>query len=116
MANTPQPRSQSDSYADSGKIQARISDFENGLRVVSNVRLVRIKSKEYSLLIMEDYFPAMGSVCGSVELVTDTEQVRVGKVKGFFLHRENEFSLLIEDQLEAAGSETADNEADANEN
>ena len=100
MAKTDSNSIRTDSYADSGKIQARISDFDHGLRIVSNVRLVRIKSKEYSLLIMEDYFPTMGSICGIVELVTDTEQVPLGKVKGFFLHRENEFSLLIEEQLD----------------
>ena len=82
-----------------GSIQARVSDFEHGLRVYDSVRLVRIHSKEYSLLIMEDYYPAMGSVRGTVELVTDTDQVRLGRVKGFYLHRNNEFSLLIEEYL-----------------
>ena len=86
-----------------GRIQVRVSDFEHGLRVYDSVRLVRIHSKEYSLLIMEDYYPAMGSVRGTVELVTDTDQIRLGRVKGFYLHRSNEFSLLIEEYLPGQG-------------
>lgn len=86
-------------YAAGGKIQARISDFEHGLRVYDGVKLVRIRSREYSLLIMEDYFPSMGSVHGRVDLVTDEDEISLGSVHGFFLHRDNEFSLLVEEEL-----------------
>ena len=86
-------------YAAGGKIQARISDFEHGLRVFDGVKLVRIRSREYSLLIMEDYFPSMGSVHGRVDLVTDEDEIPLGGVHGFFLHRDNEFSLLVEQTL-----------------
>ncbi len=82
-----------------GRIQARVSDFAHGLRVYDDVKLVRIKSSDYTLLIMEDYFPILGSVRGAVELLTEHEQVNLGELRGFYLHRDNEFALLIEEQL-----------------
>ena len=88
-------------YEAGGRIQARVSDFPHGLRVFDGVKLIRITSRDYTLLIMEDYFPCLGSVYGHVELVKDDDLVDLGNVKGFYLHRNNEFSLLIEKQLEA---------------
>ena len=87
-------------YEAGGRIQARVSDFPHGLRVFDGVKLIRITSRDYTLLIMEDYFPCLGSVYGHVELVKDDDLVDLGNVKGFYLHRNNEFSLLIEKQLE----------------
>ncbi len=88
------------SYESGGRIQVRVSDFPHGLRVFDGVKLIRITSRDYTLLIMEDYFPCLGSVYGHVELVRD-DLVDLGRVKGFYIHRENEFSLLIEKQLDA---------------
>lgn len=88
-----------------GKIQARVSDFPHGLRVYEGIKLVRIRSKDYTLLIMEDYFPIIGKVYGHVELVVEDDLVDLGEVKGFFLHRSNEFSLLIEQQLAEPGQQ-----------
>lgn len=90
-----------------GKIQVRVSDFAQGLRIFDGVKLVRIKSRDYSLLIMEDYFPLLGTVLGKVELLTAEGQLNLGSMKGFYLHRDNEFSLLVEEQLEAAEEEEA---------
>ena len=87
-------------YEAGGRIQARVSDFPHGLRVFDGVKLIRIASKDYTLLIMEDYFPCLGSIYGHVELVKDDDLVDLGNVKGFYLHRNNEFSLLIEKDLE----------------
>ncbi len=95
-------------YEESGRIQARISDFSHGLRVYDGVKLIRVKSRDYTLLIMEDYFPLLGSVQGRVELVTGDDLIDLGEVKGFYLHRDNEFSLLIEAQTaEPPGPEEA---------
>ena len=88
-------------YEAGGRIQARVSDFPHGLRVFDGVKLIRITSRDYTLLIMEDYFPCLGSVYGHVELVKEDDLVDLGRVKGFYLHRNNEFSLLIEKELEA---------------
>ena len=79
-------------------IQARISDFYHGLRVFDNVQMIRVHSADYSLLILDDYFPIIAKLEGDVELVRKDEVVPLRKVKGFFMHRENVFSLMIEEQ------------------
>ena len=83
-----------------GKMIVFTSDFANGLRVYRDVKLIRIKSSDYSLLIMEDYFPIIGQVNGKIELVSEDSLVDLGKLKGFYVHRNNEFSLLIKEQLD----------------
>lgn len=95
-------------YETEGRIEARVSDFPHGLRVFEKVKLIRITSKDYTLLIMEDHFPCLGSIYGHVELVGEEELVDLGRVKGFYLHRNNEFSLLIEKQLEPAAGGQSD--------
>lgn len=92
-------------FDEEGIIQVRVSDFANGLRIYDKVKLVRIKSKDYTLLIMEDYFPQLGAVNGLIELVTKEEQISLGRLKGFFMHRDNAFVLLIEEQLGEEGAE-----------
>lgn len=102
MAKAKTARSKQPSApGEAGKIQARVSDFAHGLRVFDGVRLVRVKSSDHTLLIMEDYFPLLGKVRGRVELVTNQDQIDLGEVRGFYLHRNNVFSLLIEVQGDA---------------
>ena len=83
-----------------GKMIVFASDFTHGLRVFQDVKLIRIKSADYSLLIMEDYFPIIGQVNGRIEFVSGDELVDLGTLKGFYVHRDNEFSLLIKEQVD----------------
>lgn len=78
-----------------GKIKARIISMEQGLREIERVKMVRISSKEYNLLIMEDYVPAIGEVDGTVTIVSEDDEYCIEKIKGFFSHTGNEFSLMI---------------------
>ena len=84
---------------EAGRMIVFVSDFSNGLRVFQDVKLIRIKSADYSLLIMEDYFPIIGQVNGRIEFVSGDELVDLGTLKGFYVHRDNEFSLLIKEQV-----------------
>ena len=95
-----------ESIGKAGKIQAKISDFKNGLRIYDSVQLVRIKSRDCSLLIMEDYFPAIGSIHGDVDLVMADDVVHLTNIDGFYLHRNNEFSLLIAEETPEERAET----------
>ena len=81
-----------------GRMIVFVSDFSNGLRVFQDVKLIRIKSADYSLLIMEDYFPIIGQVNGRIEFLSEGKLVDLGMLKGFYVHRDNEFSLLIKEQ------------------
>ena len=70
------------------------------VRQFPGLKLIRVKSADYSLLIMEDYFPILGQVNGRIEFLSEGKLVDLGKLKGFYVHRDNEFSLLIKEQLE----------------
>lgn len=79
-----------------GSIRARVIDEENGLRLLPDVYAVRIQSREYSLLIMEDYMPMLGQVDGTVVFLTGEREVRLDSIHGFYKHQQNEFTLLVE--------------------
>ena len=79
-----------------GKIRARVIDEEHGLRLLSGVYAVRLQSREYSLLIMEDYMPMLGQIDGTVVFLTEEREVRLEKIQGFYKHQHNEFTLLVE--------------------
>lgn len=78
-----------------GKMTVKIIDEENGLSVINNVRAVRIRDDEYVLLIMEDYSATLGEVNGTIAFVTNSDEVKLGDVKGFYRLRNNEFTLIL---------------------
>lgn len=78
------------------KIRAEVVDAANGLNQYENIRMVRVKSSDYNLLIMEDYLPVIGEVNGYVELIFDDETIKLENIHGFYMHKKNKFSLLIE--------------------
>lgn len=88
--------------AGSGAIRARVIDEEKGLRLITGVNVVRVRSKAYNLLIMEDYLPALGKVDGSVTFLTRDEEYHLEGVRGFYKHQHNEFTLLLEKRAPAA--------------
>ena len=94
------PRNTEPEESTRGKMIVFVSDFANGLRVFHDVKLIRVKSADYSLLILEDYFPILGQVNGRVEFVSEEKLVDLGRLKGFYVHRANEFSLLIKEQVD----------------
>ena len=47
---------------DKSGIKVRIFDIENGLREYKDIKIIRIISKDYNLLIMKDYLPIIGEI------------------------------------------------------
>ena len=95
-----------DRYAelrDRGRINDRIIDASSGLKVISGVYAVRIHSKDYYALIMNDYIPALGRVDGDIIFLSRDGEHPYHAVRGFYKHQHNEFTLLIEEHL---GKET----------
>lgn len=78
------------------KIKAQIVNRNVGLTEYEDIRMIRIKSVDHNLLIMEDYMPVIGEVTGLVEFVFKDKSVPYENVHGFYMHKQNEFSLLIE--------------------
>lgn len=81
------------------RITARVISMGEGLREIKGVSLIRIKSREYNLLIMEDYMPVIGEIDGTVAIVSGEGEYQTGPVKGFFSHRKNLFSLMISEDF-----------------
>lgn len=89
-----------------GKIHARIIDEENGLRLISGVRAVRVIDRRSRILIMEDYLPTLGKIDGSIVIVTAEGEVAYDGIQGFYKHQHNEFTLLIENKSQQAKAES----------
>ena len=95
-----------DRYAElqnAGRISARIIDAAAGLKEIGGVYAVRIHSKDYYALIMNDYLPALGRIDGDVVFLNQEGEHPYYGVRGFYKHPHNEFTLLIE---EYTGKET----------
>ena len=78
------------------KICADVVDSVNGLQQYENIRMIRVKSKQYNLLIMEDYMPVIGEIDGFVEIIFDDNTIKLTDVHGYYMHKKNKFSLLVE--------------------
>lgn len=92
-----------------GKIRAKVISMRSSLLEIERVSLIRVLSKDFNLLIMDDYMPVIGEVKGSVTIVNDVDEYRFDDINGFFSCRKNEFSLLLsEDFSEAAAGEEAE--------
>ena len=81
-----------------GKINVRICGKENGLEVYEKINFIRVVSKGYNLLIMADYLPIIGEIDGYVFFRDMQKEYRRGKLKGFFMHKKNQFSLMLESE------------------
>lgn len=79
------------------KIRAKVVSLDKGLISYSDIRMIRIKSRTHTLLIMEDYLPIIGELDGVVEFVFQDSQESLTDIKGFYMHKNNEFHLLIND-------------------
>ncbi|MCI5620132.1 MAG: hypothetical protein MR355_00985 [Lachnospiraceae bacterium] len=80
-----------------GKIKAKIVSIQNGLQEFENVEMIRVVSEHHTLLIMQNYMPVIGELKGSVELVFEEYVLRFAGLKGFYMHKKNEFNLLVQE-------------------
>lgn len=79
---------------ESHEMKVRIFSLD-GLKEYENVKIVRIVSKDYNLLIMKDYLPIIGEIEGNVDIKSDTEEVNLKDIKAFYMNSNNEFNLMI---------------------
>ena len=81
------------------------NESNNGIRVIilnsgiemqelSNVKIIRIKSKKYNLLIMKDYWPVVGEIEGSIVFESE-KTTRFENIKAFYSMAHNLFHLVI---------------------
>ena len=82
-----------------GGITVRVIDEKKGLQVLKNVKAVRVHSKDYVLLILEDYAPTIGEIEGDVFFLTADREVTYRNILGCFKHQNNEFTLIVSEEI-----------------
>lgn len=82
---------------DKSGIKVRIFDIENGLREYKDIKIIRIISKDYNLLIMKDYLPIIGEIEGNVDIKNDEVNLSFKDIKAFYMNNNNEFNLMIKE-------------------
>lgn len=80
-----------------GKITANTFSMSEGAKEYIGLKGIRIKSKDYNLLIMEDYLPLIGKVEGDVTFIGEDETTTLDNIVGFYRHSHNNFELLIKE-------------------
>lgn len=78
----------------SGGIKAIILDPNVDIVVIEDVKVIRILSDDYNLLIMKNYTPIIGEINGSV-LFEKEETTKYENIKGFYSLSHNIFHLII---------------------
>ena len=74
----------------------RVFNLE-GLVEYKDVKIVRITSKDYNLLIMKDYLPIIGEIDGNVDIKSDKEEINLKNIKAFYMNSNNVFNLMIKE-------------------
>jgi len=82
----------------SNSISVKVLNIKKGTQILNNVKFIRILSDKYNLLIMRDYLPIIGEVNGSVEIEGE-ESLKYKNIKGYYMNKNNEFSLIIKEEL-----------------
>ena len=77
--------------------KVRIFDLDKGLTEYENIKVVRIVSKDYNLLIMQDYLPIIGDLEGSVDIKGEDIDISFPKIRAFYMNSNNVFNLMIKE-------------------
>ena len=77
--------------------KVRIFDLNTGLTEYEHVKVVRLISKEYNLLIMQDYLPIIGELEGSIDIKGEDINLSFPKIKAFYMNSNNVFNLMVKE-------------------
>ena len=80
-------------------IKVRIFDLSKGLVEYEEMKVIRITSKDYNLLVMEDYLPMLGEIDGDVDIKNEEIELNYKNIKAFYMHSGNVFNLLIKEGI-----------------
>ena len=75
--------------------KVRIFELNHGPREYDEVKLVRITSQDYNLLIMVDYLPLLGEFDGNIDIKGNNVELSYKNIKGFYMNSNNVFNLMI---------------------
>ena len=81
----------------SEELEVIILDSEKmHMNKIENVKVIRIKSELYTLLIMKDYWPVVGEINGRISIEAD-ENYTYENIEGFYTLSHNVFHLMIKE-------------------
>jgi hypothetical protein len=66
------------------------------MKKIPNTKVIRIKSEQYTLLIMKDYWPVVGEIKGKISIEAD-ENYTYENIEGFYSLSHNVFHLIIKE-------------------
>ena len=75
-------------------IIVQLLNINGDVKEYRDVKFIKIKSQKYNLIIMKDYLPIIGEIQGRIEIGREEENIRIKKVKGYFMHKHNKFNLF----------------------
>ena len=78
-------------------IHVRIFSLDKGLVEYENIKVIRIISKDYNLLVMQDYLPILGEIDGSVDIKNEDIEINYKQIKAFYMNSGNVFNLMIKE-------------------
>ena len=78
-------------------IKVRIFDLKKGLTEYEHIKVIRIVSKDYNLLIMQDYLPIIGEIEGSIDIKSEDIDISYPKIEAFYMNSGNVFNLMIKE-------------------
>ncbi len=77
----------------------KIFNISSGLEILEGVKIIRIKSEDYNLLIMPNYMPLLGEIKGSIDIESETISKHLENIDAYYINSNNEFSLVVREEL-----------------
>ena len=74
----------------------KIFTLKKGLRKIDGVSAIRIKSKDYNLLILKDYVAIMGRIDGDFSIEINNNIIEYKNVDAYYVNSNNEFNVIID--------------------
>lgn len=75
-------------------IEVELLSLDSDIKVFKNVNFIKIKSKNYNLIIMKDYLPIIGEVQGRIEIGLKDDVFVLENVEGYYMHKHNKFNFF----------------------
>ena len=76
----------------------RIFSLKKGLEIIENVIAIRIKSKDYHLLILKDYVSHIGEIHGDLEIELENDILSFSEIDAMFINDNNIFNVIYEEE------------------
>lgn len=77
--------------------RVKVFSLSKGLEFIDNVRIIRIKSDDYNLLLMPGYMSILGEIDGNVDFELDDDTIHYNNIVAYYVHSNDEFSLLLKE-------------------